>query len=227
MSRWLIGEDSDIEANMSQLEDVVPHWREISGLALGQIQSLNYRRLRDPTSPARPNAGSDAFARRFTFDDAHMVVGSITRSFGPYWEGVCQEMKGALVKMDKKGTGRVKLSSFYGGALDSEWRFGESEAYLRQLGALDESSRWHGKQVLIANYLQAASNCIVTSSHYHVCCQNECEGLMGEIEAQIREPVAAPQRLLGVVGNLSSPSSDFDAELRLSQSIKAQLRQIA
>ena len=38
---------------------------------------------------------------------------------------------------------------------DKEWRFGESEEYLRQLGALDETSPWIGKQVMIPNYLQA------------------------------------------------------------------------
>merc|ERR1719156_386461 len=58
-------------------------------------------------------------------------------------------MKASLVEMDKKGTGRVRLSDFYGEALKTDWRFGESEAYLRQLGALDESSRWLGKQVII------------------------------------------------------------------------------
>merc|ERR1719343_2011455 len=33
--------------------------------------------------------------------------------------------------MDTHHTGRVPLSKFYGSALDSEWRFGESETYLR------------------------------------------------------------------------------------------------
>merc|ERR1719335_220264 len=111
-------------------------------------------------------------------------------------------MKATLVGMDKDGTGRVRLGDFYGSALDSEWRFGESESYLRQLGALDESSRWHGKRVIIPNYLQAASNCIVSSRHYSVCCANECEGLMGEIEAAIRQPEAVPERILAVVSNL-------------------------
>jgi len=135
-------------------------------------------------------------------------------------------MKESLVKMDKRGTGRVHISDFYGEALKTEWRFGESEAYLRQLGALDESSRWHGKQVIIPNYLQAASNCIVASPHYNVCCANECEALMGEIEAAIKEPVATPERLLAVVGNLTSPSNE-DEPLKLGGTLAGQLRQIA
>merc|ERR1719388_710222 len=99
-------------------------------------------------------------------------------------------MKQSLVGMDRRGTGRVRLADFYGTALDTDWRFSESEDYLRQLGALDETSKWLGKQVIIPNYLQAVSNCIVSSQHYSVCCANECEGLMGEIEAAIREPEA-------------------------------------
>ena len=96
------------------------------------------------------------------------------------------------------GTGRVPLSKFYGKSItDAEWRFGESESYLRaflaaivvlmdlrtvgawefrspcwflwrrvclahdlgELGALDETSTRLGKQVIIPNYIQGASNC--------------------------------------------------------------------
>merc|ERR1719420_125490 len=99
-------------------------------------------------------------------------------------------MKLSLVEMDKHHTGRVPISTFYASALEDEWRFGESEAYLRDLGALDETSRWHGKQVIIPNYIQGASNCIVSTSHYLVCCANECEPLLGEIEAAVGAPAA-------------------------------------
>merc|ERR1719197_1622299 len=219
----------------------MPHWREVSAFAHGQIQGLEFERFRSlapqsvvgapsvPTSQQpsqRAGAAAAAFAGRFSFDDAHVVVGSITKSFGPYWETVCQEMKGALARMDKDGTGRVRLGDFYGSALDSEWRFGESESYLRQLGALDESSRWHGKRVIIPNYLQATSNCIVTSRHYSVCCANECEGILGEVERAIRRPVAKPEEILGVVANMSS-TSEPDELVLVSTALKAQLHQIA
>ena len=43
-------------------------------------------------------------------------------------------MKQKLVSLDKRRTGRVPLSKFYGKSLtDAEWRFGESESYLRRL----------------------------------------------------------------------------------------------
>merc|ERR1719333_478323 len=176
--------------------------------------------------PQRAATAAAALARRFSFDDAHAVVGSITKSFGPYWETVCQDMKATLVRMDKDGTGRVRLSDFYGSALDTEWRFGESEKYLRQLGALDESSRWHGKRVIIPNYLQATSNCIVSSRHYSVCCANECEDILGEIERAIQRPVAAPEHILSVVANMSSPS-ELDEQVVVSRALQAQLRLLA
>merc|ERR1719331_452592 len=113
-------------------------------------------------------------------------------------------MKTALTGMDTHHTGRVPLAKFYGTALDTDWRFGESEAYLRELGALDETSSWRGPQVVIPNYLQATSNCIVSTSHYLVCCVNECESLMGEIEVAIDAPSAAPDELLAVVSNMTT-----------------------
>jgi len=140
-------------------------------------------------------------------------------------------MKSALVSLDTHRTGRVPLSRFYNSALESDWRFGESEAYLRELGALDETSTWHGKQVIIANYIQAASNCIVSSPHYLVCCSNPCEGLMGDIERAVAAPLASPAELLAVVGNMSAQSElDDDVLVDLGSgdgSLAAQLEQIA
>jgi len=137
-------------------------------------------------------------------------------------------MKSALAEMDVHNTGRVPLSKFYGSALDSEWRFGESEAYLRDLGALDETSSWYGKQVIIPNYMQAVSNCVVGSKHYLVCCQNECEDIFGEIETKLRRPSATPEQILSVVGNITSQLSlDHDDPPHLDTSLRSQLNQIA
>merc|ERR1719231_1520738 len=116
-------------------------------------------------------------------------------------------MKASLIGMDKYGTGRVPLAKFYGTGLDTDWRFGESESYLRELGALDESSSWLGPQVIIPNYLQATSNCIVSTSHYLVCCVNECESIMGEIEIAIDAPSASTKRILEVVGNMTAQTT--------------------
>merc|ERR1719161_1593363 len=137
-------------------------------------------------------------------------------------------MKAALALMDRHHTGRVPLSQFYSSTVDGEWRFGESEGYLRDLGALDETSRWRGKQVIIPNYIRAASNCIVSTPYYHVCCVNECESLLGEIETTIAAPAAPAEQLLQVVGNMTPQTSlDDDDPPQLSDALAGQLEKIA
>lgn len=136
-------------------------------------------------------------------------------------------MKAALIEMDTRRTGRVPLAKFYSSALETDWRFGESEAYLRELGALDETS-WVGKQVIIPNYILAASNCIISTSHYLVCCVNDCEVLLNEIETAIGAPVAQPAELLEIVGNMSAQTTlDDDFLPPLGVSLTSQLEQIA
>jgi len=137
-------------------------------------------------------------------------------------------MKGTLVGMDKYSTGRVPLSKFYGTGLDLDWRFGESEAYLRELGALDESSSWMGPQVIIPNYIQATSNCIIARPHYLVCCVNECETLLGEIESAIKAPTALPSAILDLVRNMTSQTTlDHDEPPHLDKNMVSQLEQVA
>jgi hypothetical protein len=165
---------------------------------------------------------------KYSFQDAHRIVGGITRSFQSFWQSECETMKDALVSMDVRKTGRVPLSKFYNTAVNTDWRFGESEQYLRELGALDESSKWLGPQVIIPNYLQATSNCIVSTMHYHVCCVNECESLLGEIEVAINAPTALPSDILTVVGTMSIPTLlDDDSSPHVDKGLVSQLEQIA
>jgi hypothetical protein len=165
---------------------------------------------------------------KYSFDDAHAVAGGITRSFQSFWQSECESMKSALVGMDVHSTGRVPLAKFYNTALDTDWRFAESESYLRELGALDETSTWIGPQVVIPNYLQATSNCIVSTPHYLVCCVNECESLMGEIEFAIDAPTALPIKILAVVRNMTVPTTlDKDEPPHLEPALVLQLERVA
>jgi len=224
---WMMGTDEEgiriLLGNRTILEENFPHWHDLKGFVDGRVRTLEYERGRAPET----GFGQSLLNGRFNFDDTHEVVGGITRSFQHYWESECSSMKHQLVEMDNTGTGRVSLKDFYGTGMDQDWRFGESEDYLRQLGVLDESSPWRGKQVIIPNYLQAASNCIVSTSHYLVCCMNECEGLLGEIENQIGQPMASPEQILEIVGTLSSSSSEGDEPPKLDAGLAEQLRSVA
>lgn len=224
---WMMGTDEEgiriLLGNRTILEENFPHWHDLKGFVDGRVKTLEYERARSPES----GFGQSLLDSRFNFDDTHEVVGGITRSFQHYWESECSSMKNQLVDMDNTGTGRVSLKDFYGTGMDQDWRFGESENYLRQLGVLDESSPWRGKQVIIPNYLQAASNCIVSTSHYLVCCMNECEGLLGEIENQVGQPMATPEQILEIVGTLSSSSSEDDEPPVLDKGLAEQLHSVA
>lgn len=223
MVHWMIGDDQQairlLLANRTLLQQVLPKWNDVKGFVEGVVKGMEF------TAQRSPKLGrAQAALGQYSFDDAHDAVGDITRTFASFWENECQLIKESLVAIDKRGTGRVSLKDFYGANADGEWRFGESEAYLRELGALDESSPWLGKQVIIPNYLQGASNCIVSTKHYLVCCVHECEAVLNEVEDAVGAPVAAPEQILPLVGNMTN----FDDEPpKIDDALRTQLLRIA
>jgi len=222
---WMMGagEALALVRDPALLERVVPRWKQISHYAKGQVRALEFQRQRMSTPRGM------ALTEHFDFKFVHEVVGSITRSFASFWESECATMKDNLLAMDSHGTGRVPLARFYGTGLEEDWRFGESEAYLRDLGALDETSGSRGKQVIIPNYMEAASNCIVSTVHYSVCCQSHCEALLSEIEVGIGAPSALPAEILAIVANMTSVSQAAleDRYPQLDGTLTKQLGQIA
>merc|ERR1719220_2217457 len=217
---WFVGDDQEsisiLLSDSALLEASIPHWDKLVSMAEGHARALNWKRQNAAlTAHADGSArlGHNALVPKYSFEDMHSIVGTMTRGFASFWESECQAMKSALVDMDTHHTGRVPLSKFYSSALDAEWRFGESETYLRELGALDETS-WRGKQVIISNYIQGASNCIVSSTHYLVCCVNECEAMQGELEVAIGGPLASPQQISDVVQGIAEDSNRTQGSLR-------------
>eukprot|EP00928_Gymnodinium_smaydae_P060902 TRINITY_DN447_c1_g1_i1.p1 TRINITY_DN447_c1_g1~~TRINITY_DN447_c1_g1_i1.p1 ORF type:complete len:599 (-),score=108.42 TRINITY_DN447_c1_g1_i1:105-1688(-) len=219
---WLHGDPQSVRILLSQpslLQEHIPQWDAIRALITGLLKHMEFFRQRSP----RVGSGFNTLMQRYSFDDAHQVVASLTRTFGSFWDTECQSVKASLVALDRTGTGRVALSDFYAANAKGEWRFGESEAYLRELGALDESSV-QGNQVIIANYLQGANNCIIANSHYFVCCKNECEGVLNGIEEVVGFSVALPEEILNSLANMTN----FDDEsLRIETIMETQLRRIA
>jgi hypothetical protein len=119
----------------------------------------------------------------------------------------------------------VRLPDFYHGTPGSGWVFQESTNYLRDIGALDESSPDDPK-VIIPNYMGAATNCVTSlSSYYSVCCKDECEGLLSKLEDDIKAPEASSERIAALVAGL--PSSSRTAPRQLSAMLRQRLDQIA
>ena len=63
-------------------------------------------------------------------------------------------MKSRLVELEHQGTGRIRLSRFYAGGVNGDWSLSESEAFLRNLGVLDETDP-SKPSVVIANYMHS------------------------------------------------------------------------
>jgi len=224
MVYWMLGEDQEGAAMLLKdpklLSESIPHWEAISAMVEGSVTALEFSRLQAP----RPGFAHNTFGSQHTFEDALEVAGSIGRNFAFFWEAQCQDIKTSLLAFDSSATGRVRLPDFYNANKEGEWRFGESEEYLRELGALDETSSWRGKQVIVPNYMQAVSNCIVTRPHYLVCCLNECEEVLGQVEAAVGAPVASVDELLRIVSDLTNGD---DEGAKIDAAMHGQLQRIA
>jgi hypothetical protein len=158
------------------------------------------------------------------FASLSKVVETAGEEYGTFQDFECRDMKEKLVKMEYRGTGRVRLSDFYRPALDGAWTFQESSGYLRSLGALDESDPAN-PSVMMVNYINSPSNCIASSGFYSVCCKNECEGLLGHLEQNIGAPDAKPATIAGLVTNL--PSQSVTAPQKISANLLQRLDDIA
>jgi len=167
----------------------------------------------------------EAFAPgKVAFAATSMVVEEIGERFGRWQNRECQDLKGALLKIEDGNSGRVLLKDFYGHALDGAWQFTESVDYLRELGALDETNP-NRKSVIIANYVNAPSNCIASSGIYSLCCINECEDLMGQVEREVAEPETTTATILQTVSKMSS--STVTGPRELSGELHSRLGEIA
>merc|ERR1719235_302006 len=112
------------------------------------------------------------------FNEIENVIAEIGERYGRFQDIECRQFKDWLVAVEDPGVGgagRVRVSDFYGKALnDGKWQFSESIDYLRTLGALDESDS-SNLRVIIPNYISAPSNCVASSAYYSVCCLDECK----------------------------------------------------
>ncbi len=103
------------------------------------------------------------------------------------------------MRLEVADSGRLPLSSFYG---ESSLSIHEHAGYLRALGTTEgEGSR---ENLLISNYMTSPSRCMPFSSFFNVCCHDECEDLMSQVEGSIRSPSATPDHIIDVISALKS-----------------------
>merc|ERR1719433_2397928 len=159
---------------------------------------------------------------RFNFSVAMRMALKIGEEYHAFNDLECKSLKHELQQIEGRKPGRVRLSAFYHKGLYSHWRFDEKVEYLRTLGALDESEVSQ-PQVILPNYLMARTNCLEASNLYALCCQNECEDLMGHLEQKIGAPDASVDQITELVAAL--PSASIAAPRKLSTALLGRLAQ--
>jgi len=214
---YLVLFDQGEKIDLSDLERLREKLLSLKGrrgmieFANSTVLNFEYAR-RHIVNPFRP--------RRYSFQAVAEITEVLAQRYGKWQNAECRDMKAHLKELDPEGLGRVPLGLFYAQPKGSVHKFSESSDYLRQIGALDESSSEGGAQVVIANYVAGPSNCIASSSYYSVCCLSDCDAIFNEIEHQVLAPSASPEKLLTIIRNISS-------ETQLPQGLPEKLQAIA
>jgi hypothetical protein len=182
----------------------VPMKKELFALVDSQMKALEFRRNHGLMSSSR------GLMRTFSVSDANAIAQSITKNFAWFYESDCTQMQETLTKMDIQRTGRVPLSKFYAASPF----FAESEDYLNAQGVLDSTVPSREAQVIIPNYLQASSNCIVATAQYHICCPNHCERLLGELEVALQAASSTVDDILAAVDQMEEEHVRIGGTLR-------------
>jgi len=221
MMAYILGEHLS-NMTLKDAQNLVQNMPEIF-LAWKDTQTF-VRQVRQNLTSTLPKSSEAKDGHQIDFATLVRVAETVGEKFGRFQDDECKGLKAALVKMEDRGSGRVRLADFYRPALDGAWQFQESAAYLRQLGALDESNA-DKPSVIIPNFITSQSNCIASSSFYAVCCMDECEGLLGHLESQIAAPEASAAQIAELVADLSS--SSVAAPRKISDGLLDRLGEIA
>jgi len=140
--------------------------------------------------------------------EVEKLLADIGERYGEFQNKECQEFKDLLVAVEDQGhggAGRVRLADFYNMSLNGKWQFSEERAYLKMLGALDDSDTTNPR-VIIPNYINSYTNCAASSLHYKVCCLDECESIFAKLEQSISAPEASPSAIIRVIDEISGTS---------------------
>jgi hypothetical protein len=160
-----------------------------------------------------------------SFADLSHVVTRIGDEYGRWQHYECDDLKRKLFAIEDDGTGRVPLAKFYDAAINlGHWQFAETPDYLRSMGALDESIP-STPRVIVSNYILSPSNCVASSNYYSVCCLDECEELVGQLEREISAPAAKPERIASLVATM--PSSTTPPNQTIPTRLRERLYEIA
>jgi len=158
------------------------------------------------------------------FNAMSSIAEEIGSTFATFNKKECIGLKADLLDAESQKPGRVRLVDFYKKGLHGAFGFSEKIEYLRVLGALDETDPKQ-PHVIVPNYVSSRPNCLEVSQYYVVCCNNECEDLMGKLENSIASEMAAPEQIIPLVSAIAS--STVSAPRALSAALTRRLHSIA
>jgi len=186
------------ELDKEYIHEVYPQWATtqifINDIVTADAEQKHYK----------SNGYTRGMKRPYTFEETARLMTKISEDFGPWVNYECQNMKEALGQYDIHHTGRVKLSDFYSEGQKGVHHLIESAEYLRALGVLDETDAALGPQVITSNYILGDSNCLMSTPQYSVCCMNECDGVMSDLEKRLLSPEASPAQLWEAMGHVAA-----------------------
>ncbi|CAE7212157.1 selD [Symbiodinium sp. CCMP2592] len=160
----------------------------------------------------------------YDFETLQKILSKFGQRLGALEDTECKVMKNRLTSLEhREGSGLVRLGDFYGNDR-FDFHFTESPSYLRGAGLLDESNPDDPK-VIIPNYLAGPSNCVQPSGYYSICCFDECEQLMDQVEEGLEAPMGTPEKIASLVSGL--PSSSQPANRTLSPHLTQLLDEVA
>lgn len=207
----LEGNFSDVEqhlADKAHITEIYPNWDKLQ-LYLEDIVGKDAWERNVSNSPFARDGKAE-----YTFEDTSRFATHIVEDFGMWSNYECRHLTETLSLLDPHATGRVRLLDFHRTWSEADWHL--SETYLRDLGALDESSDSLGPQVIIPNYVQGMSNCILSSHHYSICCMNECLAMQQKLEEHLQAPKVKPEEVALAMESLFARNVSSGTELRKS-----------
>jgi len=192
-----------VEKGFAFLEQQYPAW--------GETQ-LWLKDMRKQAVSASPDSEAVAAGSGYSIGLMENATELVSMQLGGFLDKECRGMKDALLEVEENDSGRVLLSSFYKKGMEKGLHFVEKPAYLRQLGALDESQPGEPR-VIVSNFIVSPNNCLVDTGSYSVCCRNECESVMAHLENTIGASQAAPEKIIAALASMSTTTTSSEKVL--------------
>jgi hypothetical protein len=119
--------------------------------------------------------------QKFSLKDASLEADKLLQFFSRVSGSMCRDMEQKISKFNGGDQGLVNLSDLrelHAGTGSS--LVTESDEYLRDVGALVESSGQ--ARIAVPNYMLGPSNCDMSTSFYDLCCPSACESHREHLE---------------------------------------------